>query len=524
MSLPMDLTTLAAELGDKPAYLLADTGESLSYRELEEASNRIAHLFRQLGLRRGDHVAVLMENRLDVFPVYWAAQRTGLYYTPVNWHLTRDEAAYIVDNCEAKVLVSSVALEDIAAHAAAGAANLQHRFVVGGQVDGVQTLSDAVMDQPATPVVSQSEGYYMFYSSGTTGRPKGILPAMADVPFGTGLTLDHQLGPGFGFSRAATYLNTGPLYHAAPVGWSMATVRNGATAVFLSRFEPELTLRVIQQHKVTHAQFVPTMFVRMLKLPEETRRAYDVSSLLLAIHAAAPCPVPVKESMVEWFGPRIVEYYAGSESNCFFVISTPEWLAHKGSVGRAVIGTAHVCDALGVELPPGEVGQLWFDGPDFEYHQDPDKTASAHDERGWSTLGDLGWLDEDGFLYLADRRTDLIISGGVNIYPREIEESLAMHPAVQDIAVIGLPDDEMGQRVHAVVQLADGVTAGPVLVSELTAHAAAGVAGFKLPRTFEFVADFPRLPSGKVLRRQLVSSHDPERALAVPRPTRKVNS
>jgi acyl-CoA synthetase (AMP-forming)/AMP-acid ligase II len=521
MSLPMDLTTLAAQLGDKPAYLLADTGESLSFRELEEQSNRIAHLFRKLGLTRGDHVAVLMENRLDLFPVYWAAQRTGLYYTPVNWHLTPDEAAYIVDNCEAKVLVSSAELEEIASYAAGRASGLAHRFVVGGEAEGVPTLASACADLPSTPVEDQSEGYYMFYSSGTTGRPKGILPTMMDAPFGTGLTLDHQMGAGFGFGPGATYLNTGPLYHAAPVGWSMGTVRNGATAVFMSRFDPELTLKVIQDQQVTHAQFVPTMFVRMLKLPEEVRASYDLSSLQLAIHAAAPCPVPVKEAMIEWLGPKIIEYYAGSESNCFFVISTPEWLTHKGSVGRAVIGTAHVLDANGKELPPGEIGQLWFDGPDFEYHQDPDKTAAAHDERGWSTLGDLGWLDEEGYLYLADRRTDLINSGGVNIYPREIEDALAMHPSVQDIAVIGVPDDEMGQRVHAIVHVADGVTPGSELAAELARDAATRIAGFKLPRTIEFVEDFPRLPSGKVLRRQLVADYSPENAVSVPRPSKQ---
>ena len=524
MSLPMDLTVLADELGDKPAYVLADTGDVLSFRELEERSNRIAHLFRSLGLKRGDHVAVLMENRLDLFPVYWAAQRTGLYYTPVNWHLTPDEAAYIVDNCEAKVLVSSADLEDIAAHAAATASGLERRYVVGGGVEGVDSLEEATSSLPVTPVEDQSEGYYMFYSSGTTGRPKGILPTMVDAPFGTGLTLDHQMGPGFGFGRSATYLNTGPLYHAAPVGWSMGTVRNGATAVFMSRFDPELTLRVIQDRKVTHAQFVPTMFVRMLKLPDEVRAGYDVSSLQLAIHAAAPCPIPVKEAMIEWLGPKIVEYYAGSESNCFFVISTPEWLSHRGSVGKAVIGAAHVLDAEGNELPPGEVGQLWFDGPDFEYHQDPDKTAAAHDERGWSTLGDLGWLDEEGYLYLADRRTDLIISGGVNIYPREIEDALALHPSVQDIAVIGVPDEEMGQRVHAIVHVAEGVTAGPELAAALVQDAASRIAGFKLPRTIDFVDDFPRLPSGKVLRRQLVADYDPERALTVARPSKQENA
>ncbi|WP_286958354.1 MULTISPECIES: AMP-binding protein [Arsenicicoccus] len=523
MGAPMDLTSLASELADKPAYLLAETGETLSYRDLEDRSNQVAHLFRSLGLGRGDHVAVLMENRLDLFPIYWAAQRSGLYYTPVNWHLTADEAAYIVDNCGATVLVSSADREELAAHAASRASALRHRLVVGGDVDGVDSLADRTADLPTTPVHDQSEGYYMFYSSGTTGRPKGILPAMPDVPFGTGLTLDHQLSQ-FGFSHDATYLSTGPLYHAAPVGWSMAAVRHGATAVVMTRFDAELTLAAIEDHQVTHAQFVPTMFVRMLKLPAEVRSRYDLSSLVLAIHAAAPCPVPVKEAMIEWLGPKVLEYYAGSEANCFFAISAPEWLSHKGSVGRAVIGAAHVLDAGGDELPAGEVGQLWFDGPGFEYHRDPDQTAAAHDARGWSTMGDLGWVDGEGYLYLADRRTDLIISGGVNIYPREVEEALAMHPCVQDIAVIGVPDDEMGQRVHAVVHAVQGVATGTELAAELVGAAARTIAGFKLPRSVEFVEDFPRLPSGKVLRRRLVDTYSPENAHRVPHPPKKEQS
>lgn len=520
----MDLTALADELGDKPAYVYADSGRSLSYRELEEQSNRIAHLFGRLGLKRGDHVAVLMENTIDMFPVYWAAQRSGLYYTPVNWHLTVAEAAYIVDNCGAQVLISSASLEHIAVEAAETASALQQRFVVGGsEVDGDRSLDSAVAGLPTTPIEEQSEGYYMFYSSGTTGRPKGILPVMPDVPFGTGLTLDHQL-PTFGFDRDSVYLNTGPLYHAAPVGWSIGAVRNGATTIIMSRFDAELTLRVIEEHQVTHAQFVPTMFVRMLKLPDEVRYSYDLSSLQIAVHAAAPCPVAVKESMIQWLGPKLVEYYAGSESNCFFVISTPEWLTHKGSVGKAVIGAVHVCDSEGTELPAGEVGQLWFDGPEFEYHRDPDKTAHAYNERGWSTLGDLGWVDEDGYLYIADRRTDLIISGGVNIYPREIEDALAMHPAVADIAVIGVPDDEMGQRVHAVVQVADGITAGADLAARLARDAASQIATFKIPRTFEFTKDLPRLPSGKLLRRQIVSDYSPENSLHVPRSSKDTRS
>ncbi|NYI78280.1 AMP-binding protein [Nocardioides panzhihuensis] len=495
----MDLSVWAGEQPDKAAVIDA-AGAVIAYAELEAASNRIAHLFRELGLSRGDHIAILSENRLDLFPVLWAAQRTGLYYTPVNWHLTAGEAAYVVENCGARLVVASATLADLAAELP----EVEHRFSLGGAVPGHEPLEPRVELLPATPVEDQSEGCYMLYSSGTTGRPKGILPMMPDAPFGTGMPFDHLMQSAFGFSPETIYLSPGPLYHAAPLGWSLGAIRAGGTTVIMDRFDPEIVLRLIERDKVTHAQFVPTMFVRMLKLPDDVRSTYALDSLRLVIHAAAPCPVEVKRAMIEWLGPILVEFYAGSEGNCFFSIDSPTWLDHPGSVGRSVLGVVHVCDESGRELPTGEVGQLWFsDASPFEYHGDPEKTAAAFDARGWSTLGDLGRVDEDGFLYLADRRTDLIISGGVNIYPREIEEALILHPSVADVAVLGVPDEEFGHRVHAVVSPADGIVPGPELEAELTAYVRQQVAGFKIPRSWAF-EDVPRLPSGKILRRVLL--------------------
>ena len=500
----MDLSVWAAAQPDKAAVIDA-AGAVLTYADLEAQSNRIAHLFRSLGLRPGDHVAILSENRLDLFPVLWAAQRTGLFYTPVNWHLTAGEAAYVVDNCGATVTVASATLGELAA----ALPEVAHRFSFGGSIPGYQSLEERVRELPATPVVEQREGSPMLYSSGTTGRPKGILPPLPDEPFGTGLRFDHLMQTSFGFAADTVYLSPGPLYHAAPLGWSLGAMRSGGTAVIMDRFDAEDVLRLIARERVTHAQFVPTMLVRMLKLPQEVRERYDLGSLRLVIHAAAPCPVDVKRAMIEWLGPILIEFYASSEGNCFFSIDSPTWLAHPGSVGRSVLGAVHVCDESGTELPTGEVGQLWFSGSaPFAYHGDPEKTASAYDARGWSTLGDLGRVDEEGFLYLADRRTDLIISGGVNIYPSEIEEALILHPAVLDVAVIGVPDEEFGHRVHAVVAPAPDVVPGPELEAELTAYARGHVAGFKIPRSWSF-EEVPRLPSGKILRRVLLERYRP---------------
>lgn len=509
MTMPsMNPTDLAAAFGDKPAIVMVEDGATLTYRRLESSSNRIAHLFRRHGLRPGDHIAILMENCLDVFPVVWAAQRTGLLYTPVNWHLTEDEAAYVVKNCGARILVHSARLDHLGAVVADGNPLLEARFTTGDHSpSGAEILADSLATLPPTPVGDEVEGYYMLYSSGTTGRPKGILPTLTGAPFGAGLAIDSTMRDAFGFGEHTVYLSPGPLYHAAPLGWTMGTVRNGGTALVMETFDAERTLDAVDRYRVTHAQFVPTMFVRMLKLPAQTRARYDVSSLQVVIHAAAPCPVEIKEHMIDWFGPKILEFYAGSEGNGFFMITTPEWLEHRGSVGRPTLGRVHICDETGAELGPGEVGTVWISGgPDFEYHGDPEKTAAAYNGHGWSTLGDLGHLDEDGYLYLSARRTDLILSGGVNIYPLEIENVLTMHPAVLDVAVVGLPDTEMGQRVHAVVTPVDGVRANDALADDLVRYTRERLAHFKAPRTVEF-GDVPRLPSGKILRRVLLDRY-----------------
>lgn len=504
--LDMHLTTLAQRYGDRPAVVVTDSDEALSFAELDRRSRHIAGLFRSLGLRAGDHVAFLLRNQIEVFPLVCAAQRAGLLYTPVNWHLAAEEMAYIVDNCEAAVLVLDAQFEDFVAEFADRTPTVKHRFVVGTatRFESLDTALAAVADDVPSDEV---EGYPMFYSSGTTGRPKGILPNSSGAPFGTGLPIEHRMRDVFGFGPDSVFLSTGPLYHAMPLAWSLGTIRNGGTSIVMTRFDAEGALRAIEQYRVTHAQFVPTMFVRMLKLPEQVRADADVSSVRSVIHSAAPCPIDVKEAMIEWFGPRLVEFYGGSEANGFFMIDSAEWLAHRGSVGRALIGEPHVLGPDGEELPPGEVGDIWMSGTrPFSYHNDPDKTASVFNSRGWSTLGDLGHLDEDGYLYLSARRTDLILSGGVNIYPQEIEDALVLHPEVQDVAVIGVPDPEMGQRVHAVVTPADWSRSGPELADEMIAFARGRIAHYKAPTSISF-EEVPRLPSGKILKRELMKRY-----------------
>jgi len=501
----VNLTELAREHGDKPAVIMGGTGATMSFAELERRSNQVAHLFRARGLRAGMSIAVLMQNELDLFPVIWAAQRTGLYYAPVNWHLSAAEAAYIVADCGARLLVSSASVEPLAAAAAAPA--LEGRLVAGAEAGvtlaaGAESLGAAVEGLPGTPVDDETEGWSMLYSSGTTGKPKGIVRPLTGQPFGAGLGLETVMRLVFGFSPSSVYLCPGPLYHAAPLGWSTGTTRIGGTVVVMERFDAAAALSLIERYRVTEGQFVPTMFVRMLRLPEAEREKYDLSSLRLAVHAAAPVAVEVKRAMIDWLGPVLAEYYAGSEGNGICVIDSNDWLAHPGSVGRPLGVEVHVVGEDGAEVPAGEVGTVYFSGGSpFEYHNDPGKTASAFNPSGWSTLGDMGYLDVEGYLYLADRRTDLIVSGGVNIYPREVEEALAPHPAVADVAVIGIPDEEMGQRVHAVVQPAVAGAGSPELAAELIEFCRARIAHFKAPGSVSFEDSLPRTPSGKMLRR-----------------------
>jgi long-chain acyl-CoA synthetase len=498
----MHLSELAAAMPGKPAVIMADGSRTVTFAELDHRSCQVSRLLAILGVGPGDHVAILMANRPEYFEIGWGCQRRGTYWTPVNWHLTADEAGYIVEDCGARVLFASPETAEVAAQIGARLPGLTV-FVAGTDQAGARRYEEAIAALPGSPMPGEVEGMYFLYSSGTTGRPKGILRESAFPPFGTGVGLELLMQGMFGFGPDTVYLCPAPLYHAAPLGWSMGTIRLGGTVVVMERFDPAECLRAISSRHVTAVQFVPTHFVRLLKLPPEQRAAFDVSGLQTVIHAAAACPVDVKREMISWLGPVISEYYAGSEGNGMTMVDSADWLAHPGTVGRAIVGTVHIVGADGEGLPPGEDGTIYFEGPAFEYHNDPAKTASARNAKGWSTLGDIGHLDEKGYLYLSDRRTDLIISGGVNIYPAEIEEALIMHPAVADVAVIGVPDAEMGQSVLAVVQLADKATGSDALAAGLIAHCRSRLAAYKCPRSVEFADELPRTPTGKLLRRKL---------------------
>jgi len=505
----MHLSELARAQPDQAAVTAAD-GTGLTFAQLDDESRRLASLLHARGLRDGDTVAILLENIPRFLAAAWGAQRAGVWFVPVNWHLSAAEAVYIAQDSTAQALVTSGTLAVLADEIAGKCPGLATKLVTGGAIDGFEDYDAALAASSAERPAREINGHYMFYSSGTTGRPKGIKRSALPTPFGSGLPLETTLAGLYGFGPETVYLCTGPLYHAAPLGWSLGTGALGGEVVVMDRFDPEACLALIEQRRVTHAQFVPTMFVRMLKLAPEVRARYDLSSLRVAVHAAAPCPPGVKRAMIDWLGPIIHEYYAASEGNCYFAIDSEQWLAHPGSVGQPLLGTPHILDGDGSELGVGEIGQIWIDSPlTFAYHNDAAKTADAFNDQGWSTLGDLGHVDAGGFLYLSDRRTDLIITGGVNVYPREIEEALTMHPAVADVAVIGVPDEEMGEQVRAVVQVADGVTADPELERKLLEHCACRLARFKRPRHIDFVAELPRLPSGKILRRLLRDGYQP---------------
>ncbi|GAA1876265.1 AMP-binding protein [Actinomadura bangladeshensis] len=498
----MHLGQIAAQTPDKPAVIMAGSGRVVTFRELNEESNRLAQLLRAEGLRPGDHIAFMLENHPLYLAIAWAAQRSGLYYTAISSRLQPEELAYIVANCEAKVFIASTSAEA----AAKSAPDVPLRLMLGGTAPGYESYEERVARYPATPIEDECEGMDMLYSSGTTGRPKGVKPPLSKAPMGEAGPLYMLISTLFAADADSVYLSPAPLYHAAPLRYSLIFHRLGATVVVMERFDPEQALATIEKYRVTHSQWVPTMFIRMLKLPDETRARYDVSSLACAVHAAAPCPVPVKERMIDWWGPILHEYYAGTEGNCFVYTDSADWLTHKGTVGRPILGEVHVCDEDGNELPAGEPGTLYFgNGPQFEYHADEEKTAASRDPqgRGWTTLGDVGYVDEDGFLYLTDRRAYMIISGGVNIYPQEAENVLAVHPKVADVAVFGVPDAEMGEAVKAVVQPLSMDAAGPDLEAELIAYCRDHLAHYKCPRSIDFRPELPRHPTGKLYKRLL---------------------
>ena len=491
---------------DQPAVVMARTGEVVTYAQLEARSNQGAQLFRKLGLKSGDAIAFMLDNSARFLEICFAAQRSGLLFTAMSSRLSVSEAEYILADCGAKAFLVSASLEPVAAALLGQSPGVTKRYSVGGLLPAHESWEQARDALPAARVADERGGRAMLYSSGTTGRPKGVKSELApgDEAIDAPVALLGLIQTLYGFSPATRYLSTAPLYHAAPLHYNMSTLRLGGTCVIMEHFDAEEALALIERHKITHSQWVPTMFVRLLKLPEATRARYDVSSLQVAIHAAAPCPVPVKEAMIGWWGPVLYEYYAGTEGNGFVACTSAEWLAHKGTVGRALLGELRIVDEAGHVQPPGEanVGTVYFaNGPAFEYHNDPEKTASSRTKEGWSTLGDVGFVDTDGFLHLTDRKAYMIISGGVNIYPQEIENLLVTHPKVFDVAVIGVPNEDFGEEVKAVVQPAVWDEAGPALAAELIAFCRQHLSHVKAPRSVDFDRELPRHPTGKLYKR-----------------------
>ena len=494
----------AAATPDKPAYAMAASGEVVTYGQLEERSNRFAQLLRARGLKPGDHIAILLENHPRFFEICWGAQRSGIIYTAISTRLTREEVAYIVADCGARLVVTSRAMSGLAAELLPDLQRVPVRLMVGGDAPGYESYEQAVAACPAQRIADETAGGDMLYSSGTTGRPKGVFVPPENTEIDATNALIEVSRALYGIDGDTVYLSPAPLYHAAPLRFCMTVMRLGGTCVVMEHFDAEEYLRLVQAHRITHTQLVPTMFVRMLKLPPEVRSRYDLSSLKCAIHAAAPCPIPVKEQMIAWWGPVIWEYYAGTEGNGMTMVRSAEWLAHKGTVGKAVVGKLRICDDDGNELPVGEPGTVYFaEGKVYQYHNDPKKTAESRNRHGWTTLGDVGYVDSEGYLYLTDRKAYMIISGGVNIYPQEAENVLITHPKVTDVAVFGVPHEEFGEEVKAVVQPRDMREAGPELAEELIAFCRQHLSPIKCPKSIDFEAELPRHPTGKLYKRLL---------------------
>ena len=496
----------AEEIGvDTPAVVMTATGETVTWGDLNARSAQLAHHWRSLGLERGDHVAILLENLKEYAEVCWAADRIGLYFTPINSHLTSGEVRYILNDCGARSLVTSTKLAPVAVEAAAGLDAVHDVIAVGG-ADGCLDYATVIAAQPTTTPVNESAGWPMMYSSGTTGVPKGVLRPLPDRTPGELAGVGLALKFAFGGRQGMRYLSPAPLYLSAPLTFVMGVHRLGGTVYIMDRFDALASLQAIETYGITHSQWVPTMFNRMLAIDEKVRTAIDLSSHEFAVHGAAPCPVPLKKAMIDWWGPIIYEYYAGTEGPGQTSVTSQEWLERPGTVGRASNAIIHILDDDGNDLPPGEQGTIYFESPmaaGFAYHGDAEKTASTRTANGWATMGDIGYLDEEGYLFLTDRKAFMIISGGVNVYPQEAENVLSMHPSVADAAVFGLPDPDMGEYVFAVVQPRDGVEGNAALEAELIAYCRDNLATIKCPKRIDFRAELPRLATGKLYKKQL---------------------
>ncbi|MBV7257839.1 AMP-binding protein [Pacificimonas sp. WHA3] len=490
----------AAATPEKPAIIMAGTGETLSYAEMEAMSNRAAQFFRAKGLTRGDAVAFMLENCLEYLPLCWGAQRSGLLFVAISTKLSVDEADYILENSGAKIFIASASLAPTAGKLSAPGGN----FAIHGDIAGFDPLADELSKMPPQPIADESQGRDMLYSSGTTGRPKGVTGPLPEGPLNEPNALLMLVKTLYDFRDSMTYLSPAPLYHAAPLRYCMSVHRFGGTVVVMRKFDPEQYLVNVERYGATHSQVVPTMFVRMLKLPDDVRGRYDVSSLEVCVHAAAPCPVEVKHRMIKWWGPVIFEYYASTEGTGFCAITSEEWLKKPGSVGKALLGEIRILDDDGNLLPQGREGRIFFaGGGEFEYHGDPEKTASVRHAEHGATFGDIGYVDEDGYLFLTDRAAYMIITGGVNVYPQETEDVLIMHPKVEDVAVIGVPNEEFGEEVKAVVQPRDWADAGEDLAAELMAFARERMSHVKCPRSIDFEKALPRHDTGKLYKRLL---------------------
>jgi long-chain acyl-CoA synthetase len=468
-----------------------------TYAELDGRANQLVRLLRSRGLVAGDAIALLSTNRVEYAEVLAATLRGGFRLTPINSHLTADEVAYIAGDCEAAAFIADAELADVAV--AVDVPDARVRLSLGGAIDGFERYDDAIASESSDPVDDPVLGGLMMYTSGTTGRPKGVFRAKPTP-------LARAAIAAYGYQPGDVHLCTGPLYHLAPLSISLhLPIHAGVTVVVMDRWDTAAALELIERHGVTHTHMVPTMFHRLLALPEDVKAGRDTSSLRVVVHGAAPCPVAVKRSLIEWLGPVVYEYYAATEGTGT-VVDSQTWLTKPGTVGKPMPeGWVIVGDEDAVPLPAGEVGLVWLTSPTtdrFRYHGDEAKTEKTF--RGDRfTLGDMGYLDEDGFLFLTDRDANLIISGGVNIYPAEVDAVLLEHPAVADAATIGIPDDEWGESVLAVVELRPGVEASIELADELRTFCRERLAPFKCPRAIDFVDHLPREDNGKIYKRRL---------------------
>jgi long-chain acyl-CoA synthetase len=502
--LALGLWGIADETPGKLALTAAD-GTQLTYGELAARSNQVVHGLRALGLGHGDVVATVLANEPAMIELYAAALQGGFYLTPINHHLTANEIAFILENSGARVLVSSERFGDACVEAVAGLDPKPVCFTTGS-VAGFQPYAALTDGQPRERPDDRRAGNTMHYTSGTTGRPRGVRRQLADIDPDIMAELYTGFLGLFGIQTHSdnVHLTSSPLYHTAVMVFTTMSLHSGHPVVLMDAWSPELTLENIQRHRVTTSHMVPTHFTRMLNLPEERRRHYDVSSLRHIIHSAAPCPIDVKRRMLDWWGPVVYEYYAATEGGG--TIATPaDWLEHPGTVGNAWAGAeVRIEDDDGNPCAPGQVGEVWMSltQADFEYHRDKDKTSSTR-KNGFFTVGDIGYLTEDGFLFLSDRKADMIISGGVNIYPAEIESEMIGFPKIADVAVFGIPDADWGEQVKAVVEPADGVVPGPELETEILEFCRGRMAGYKVPKSIDFAASLPRDPNGKLYKRKL---------------------